>query len=163
MDFVSAHRGAIPAEAMSAEGQFAHPLVVRAKLAIAAACHGLAKTPSHNVVTEFGDPAVVAQAARRAAREFGYTRMWSIHPKPDPADRRRLPAAEPAEVDEALAILDAAADAGWAPIQPRRSPARPRQLSLLLAACWCARRARADGLAGRCAAVAFSAAAAARP
>jgi citrate lyase subunit beta/citryl-CoA lyase len=116
MDFVSAHRGAIPAEAMSAAGQFAHPLVVRAKLAIAAACHGHAKTPSHNVVTEFGDPALVAQAARRAAREFGYTRMWSIHPK----QIRPIVAAfqpEPAEVDEALAILDAAAAAGWAPIQ----------------------------------------------
>ena len=39
MDYVSAHRGAIPASAMSAQGQFSHPLVVRAKLEIAAACH----------------------------------------------------------------------------------------------------------------------------
>ena len=36
MDFVSAHRGAIPASAMSVRGQFEHPLVVRAKLEIAA-------------------------------------------------------------------------------------------------------------------------------
>ena len=36
MDFVSAHRGAIPAAGMSAEGQFSHPLVWRAKLEIAA-------------------------------------------------------------------------------------------------------------------------------
>ncbi|MDH4061000.1 MAG: aldolase/citrate lyase family protein, partial [Aquincola sp.] len=43
MDFVSAHRGAIPASAMSARGQFEHPLVVRAKLEIAAACHAHAK------------------------------------------------------------------------------------------------------------------------
>jgi citrate lyase subunit beta/citryl-CoA lyase len=116
MDFVSAHRGAIPAEAMSAEGQFAHPLVVRAKLAIAAACHGHAKTPSHNVVTEFGDALVVAHAASRAAREFGYTRMWSIHP----AQIRPIVAAfQPRadEVEAALAILDAAARADWAPIQ----------------------------------------------
>ncbi len=116
MDFVSAHRGAIPAEAMSAEGQFAHPLVVRAKLAIAAACHGHGKTPSHNVVTEFGDGAVVARAATRAAREFGYTRMWSIHP----AQIRPIVAAfQPRadEVDAAIEILDAAARAGWAPIR----------------------------------------------
>jgi citrate lyase subunit beta/citryl-CoA lyase len=116
MDFVSAHRGAIPGEAMSAEGQFAHPLVVRAKLQIAAACHGHAKTPSHNVVTEFGDTAVVARAAGRAAREFGYTRMWSIHP----AQIRPIVAAfQPRadEVDAAIAILDAAARADWAPIQ----------------------------------------------
>ncbi|HWH82995.1 MAG TPA: aldolase/citrate lyase family protein, partial [Burkholderiaceae bacterium] len=32
MDFVSAHRGAIPAAGMSVAGQFSHPLVVRAKL-----------------------------------------------------------------------------------------------------------------------------------
>jgi citrate lyase subunit beta/citryl-CoA lyase len=116
MDFVSAHRGAIPVEAMSADGQFAHPLVRRAKLAIAAACHGHAKTPSHNVVTEFGDAAVVARAAARAGREFGYTRMWSIHPNQiRPIVAAFQPRAE--EVDEALAILDAAANADWAPIQ----------------------------------------------
>ena len=39
MDFVSAHQGAIPASAMSAQGQFEHPLVRRAKLEISAACH----------------------------------------------------------------------------------------------------------------------------
>ena len=32
MDFVSAHAGAIPAEGMGIEGQFTHPLVLRAKL-----------------------------------------------------------------------------------------------------------------------------------
>ena len=51
MDFVSAHRGAIPQSAMGAEGQFTHPLVLRAKLEISAACHAFAKTPSHCVVT----------------------------------------------------------------------------------------------------------------
>ena len=80
MDFVSAHRGAIPAAAMSVEGQFTHPLVLRAKLAIAAACHGHAKTPSHCVVTELNDPHAIGAAATRAAQELGYTRMWSIHP-----------------------------------------------------------------------------------
>ena len=34
MDFVSAHGGAIPAEGMGVQGQFSHPLVVRAKLEI---------------------------------------------------------------------------------------------------------------------------------
>ena len=116
MDFVSAHRGAIPASAMSAEGQFSHPLVVRAKLEISAACHAFAKVPSHCVVTEFTDKAIVAAAARRAVREFGFTRMWSIHP----SQIRPIVAAfapEPRELDEAIAIIDAAADAGWAPIR----------------------------------------------
>lgn len=116
MDFVSAHRGAIPASAMSAEGQFAHPLVVRAKLEISAACHAFDRTPSHSVVTEFGDAKVVAAAARRAAREFAYTRMWSIHP----GQIRPIVAAfapDPGEIDEALAVLEAAADADWAPVR----------------------------------------------
>jgi citrate lyase subunit beta/citryl-CoA lyase len=116
MDFVSAHRGAIPATAMSNDGQFSHPLVVRAKLAIAAACHGFAKTPSHCVVTEFADVAIVAAAARRAAREFGYTRMWSIHPNQiRPIVAAFQPDAD--EVEEAVAVLDAAAHADWAPIR----------------------------------------------
>ena len=116
MDFVSAHRGAIPASAMSADGQFAHPLVVRAKLEIAAACHAFAKTPSHCVVTEFTDAQRVARAAKRAAREFGYTRMWSIHP----SQIRPIVAAfapDPDEVERAATIIAAAAAAAWAPIQ----------------------------------------------
>lgn len=81
MDFVSAHRGAIPRSALTVEGQFTHPLVVRAKLDIAAAAHAYGKTPSHCVVTEFKSERAIQSAAERAAREFGYTRMWSIHPQ----------------------------------------------------------------------------------
>jgi citrate lyase subunit beta/citryl-CoA lyase len=118
MDFVSAHRGAIPQAGMSAQGQFTHPLVVRAKLEIAAACHAEAKVPSHCVVTEFKDEAAIAQAARRAAREFGYTRMWSIHPaQVRPIVEAFAPSA--AEVDEAIEIIAAAQAAQWAPIRHR--------------------------------------------
>ena len=80
MDFVSAHDGAIPDTAMRSPGQFDHPLVRRAKLEIAAACHAHGKVPSHNVSTEVRDMSVVANDAARARNEFGYTRMWSIHP-----------------------------------------------------------------------------------
>ena len=118
MDFVSAHRGAIPQAGMSAQGQFTHPLVVRAKLEIAAACHAEAKVPSHCVVTEFKDEAAIAQAARRAAREFGYTRMWSIHPAQlRPIVEAFAPSA--AEVDEAIEIIAAAQAVQWAPIRHR--------------------------------------------
>ena len=118
MDFVSAHRGAIPASAMSAEGQFTHPLVLRAKLEIAAACHAHGKTPSHCVVTEFKDLRALAAAARRAARELGYTRMWSIHPD---QVRTIVEAFAPsaAETDLAIEILRAAQAAQWAPIRHR--------------------------------------------
>ena len=81
MDFVSAHGGAIPADpAWALAGQFSHPHVLRAKVEMAAACHAHGKVPSHNVVTEFKDLPALQQAARRAASELGYTRMWSIHP-----------------------------------------------------------------------------------
>ena len=115
MDFVSAHGGAIPAEGMSGKGQFTHPLVVRAKLEIASACHAFGKVPSHCVVTEFSDDAAMANAARRAACEFGYSRMWSIHPN---QIRPILQAFAPGERDilDATKIIAAAARSDWAPI-----------------------------------------------
>ena len=118
MDFVSAHRGAIPASAMSVRGQFEHPLVVRAKLEIAAACHAQGKTPSHCVVTEFKHASALMDAADKAARLFGYTRMWSIHPA---QIRPIVEAFTPtvAEVDLAIEIIAAAQSAGWAPIKHR--------------------------------------------
>ena len=116
MDFVSAHRGAIPAYAMSVKGQFEHPLVVRAKLEIAAASHARGKTPSHCVVTEFKHPAALMDAAGKACRQFGFTRMWSIHPA---QIRPIVDAFTPtvAEVDEAIEIIAAAQAADWAPIR----------------------------------------------
>ena len=118
MDFVSAHRGAIPAAGMSAEGQFTHPLLVRAKLEIAAACHGFAKVPSHCVVTEFDDEGAISAAAARASREFGCTRMRSIHPNQiRPIVEAFAPSA--AEVEQACQIITAAQDAQWAPTRHR--------------------------------------------
>jgi len=118
MDFVSAHRGAIPATAMGAKGQFEHPLVVRAKLEIAAACHAHGKTPSHCVVTEFKHPAALMEAAGKACRLFGYTRMWSIHPAQVKIIVEAF-APTTAEVDMAIEIIDAAERASWAPIRHR--------------------------------------------
>jgi citrate lyase subunit beta/citryl-CoA lyase len=116
MDFVSAHGGAVPASAMGAAGQFSHPLVVRAKLSIASACHAHGKTPSHCVVTEFNDAQAMQTAASRAAYEFGFTRMWSIHPS---QVRPILAAFSPSavEVEQAADILQAAVEADWVPIQ----------------------------------------------
>ena len=126
MDFVSAHGGAIPATAMGLDrgrgdgelNQFNHPLVMRAKLEISAACHANSKVPSHCVVTEFTDAAKLRAAARRANRELGFTRMWSIHP----AQIRPILEAfapEPVEIDRATRILVAAQRADWAPISDR--------------------------------------------
>jgi citrate lyase subunit beta/citryl-CoA lyase len=118
MDFISAHSGAIPIEAMGVPSQFTHPLVVRAKLEIACAAHASGKTPAHCVVTEYNDLQAVRTAAHRAAREFGCTRMWSIHP----AQIRPIIEAfapDEREVETAAEILLAAAQADWAPISVR--------------------------------------------
>ena len=118
MDFVSAHRGAIPQAGMSALGQFEHPLVLRAKLEIAAACHAAGKTPSHGVVTEFRRASLLQEAATKACRQLGYLRMWSIHPdQVRPIVEAFAPTA--AETDLATEILVAARAARWAPISHR--------------------------------------------
>jgi citrate lyase subunit beta / citryl-CoA lyase len=114
MDFVSSHGGAIPATAMTAQGQFEHPLVIRAKLEIAAACHAYGKVPSHCVVTEFSDAAAIENAAKKASQELGYTRMWSIHP----AQIRPILAAfapQDAEIARASEIIALGASVAWAP------------------------------------------------
>jgi len=116
MDFVSAHGGTIPASGMGVAGQFSHPLVLRAKLEIASACHANGKVPSHCVVTEFKNADALRDAARRAANELGYTRMWSIHPD---QIRPILDAFAPdaGAIGQAADILLAAQAAGWAPVQ----------------------------------------------
>ena len=116
MDFVSAHHGAIPAAAMRSPGQFDHILVARAKSEIASAALGNGIIPSHNVTTEIRDTSVVRADASRARNEFGYLRMWSIHPG------QILPIVESmrpdyAEVNEATTLLVAAQNAAWGPIQ----------------------------------------------
>jgi citrate lyase subunit beta/citryl-CoA lyase len=116
MDFVSGHHGAIPASAMKSPGQFEHPLVARAKCAIAAAALGHGLVPSHNVTTELHDTQAVYQDARRAREQFGYLRMWSIHPNQvQPIVDAMRP--QFGEVNEAVAILLAAQAAGWGPIR----------------------------------------------
>lgn len=116
MDFVSAHHGAIPAAAMRSPGQFEHPLITRAKCEIAAAALGNGVVPAHNVTTEIRDTAVVRDDARRAREQFGFLRMWSIHPAQiEPIVAAMRP--DFGAVDEAAGILLAAQDASWGPIQ----------------------------------------------
>jgi citrate lyase subunit beta/citryl-CoA lyase len=118
MDFVSAHHGAIPAMAMTSPGQFEHPLIVRAKTEIAAAAlaHGI--VPAHNVTIEIANGEIIARDARRARQEFGYLRMWSIHPG---QIRPIVAAMQPdlSVLEEATAILIEAQDVSWGPIQHR--------------------------------------------
>jgi citrate lyase subunit beta/citryl-CoA lyase len=116
MDFVSGHHGAIPGEAMRSPGQFDHPLVARAKCEISAAALASGIVPSHNVTTELKDIETIRRDALRARREFGYLRMWSIHPN------QIVPIVEAmrpdfSEVQAAAEILVAAQDKDWGPTQ----------------------------------------------
>lgn len=116
MDFVSAHHGAIPGSAMESPGQFAHPLLVRAKCEIAAAALANGVVPTHNVTTEIRDASVIRDDALRARREFGFLRMWSIHPNQiAPIIEAMRP--DFAEIESAAAILAQAQDREWGPVQ----------------------------------------------
>ena len=115
MDFVSAHHGAIPGSAMRSPGQFSHPLVTRAKCELASAALANGIVPTHNVTTELRDSRVVREDAHRALHEFGFLRMWSIHPSQiQPIVEAMRP--DFAEVNESAGILLAAQDAHWGPI-----------------------------------------------
>jgi citrate lyase subunit beta/citryl-CoA lyase len=115
MDFVSAHHGAIPGDAMD-RGQFDHPLIARAMLEISAACHAHGKVASHNVCTNINDVSIIESDTLRAKNEFAYTRKWSIHPNQIPVIVKALsPTATDVEI--AATILLAAQEANWGPIQ----------------------------------------------
>jgi citrate lyase subunit beta/citryl-CoA lyase len=116
MDFVSGHHGAIPGNAMKSPGQFEHPLISRAKCEITAAALANGVVPTHNVTTELSDLDMIRNDARRARLEFGYLRMWSIHPS------QIVPIVDAmrpdfSEVQTATEILLAAQEADWGPIR----------------------------------------------
>src|SRR4029079_3538525 len=116
MDFVSGHHGAIHASNMRSPGQFEHPLIVRAKAEIvsAALAHGV--VPAHNVSLDLRNPYNVFRDAFRARNDFGFLRMWSIHPSQiQPIVDAMKP--DLGEVADASAILVAAQRANWGPIQ----------------------------------------------
>ncbi len=116
MDFVSAHQGAIGAAAMKSPGQFEHPLLARAKTELVAAALAYGVLPVHNVSLILDDPEAVYADALRARAEFGFLRMWSIHPAQiQPILRAFTPANE--ELERATSILLAAQAAQWGPIR----------------------------------------------
>ena len=116
MDFVSGHHGAIHASNMRSPGQFEHPLIVRAKgeIVSAALAHGV--VPAHNVSLDLKNPYNVFRDAWKARQDFGFLRMWSIHPSQiQPIVDAMKP--DLGEVADAGAILVAAQRANWGPIQ----------------------------------------------
>jgi citrate lyase subunit beta/citryl-CoA lyase len=116
MDFVSGHHGAIASSNMRSPGQFEHPLIVRAKARIAACALAHGVVPAHNVSLDLKNPYNVFRDAWRARTEFGFLRMWSIHPTQiQPIVDAMKP--DLREVADAAAILVAAQRSHWGPIQ----------------------------------------------
>lgn len=116
MDFVSGHHGAVSSSNMRSPGQFEHPLIVRAKTEIVAAALAHGVVPAHNVSLDLKNSYNVFRDAWRARNEFGFLRMWSIHPSQiQPIVDAMKP--ELGEVADASAILLAAQRAHWGPIQ----------------------------------------------
>lgn len=115
MDFTSSHRGAVPAEAMKSPGQFEHPLLRRAKLEISAAAHAHQKIPTHNPTTDYASPTQAHADGLRARNEFGFLRMWSIHPGQIEQILEAF-APQASDLEAASRILIAAQKAGWGPI-----------------------------------------------
>ena len=116
MDFVSGHHGAVNSSNMRSPGQFEHPLIVRAKAEIVAAALAHGVVPAHNVSLDLKNSYNVFRDAWRARNDFGFLRMWSIHPSQiQPIVDAMKP--DLGEVEDASQILLAAQRANWGPIQ----------------------------------------------
>jgi citrate lyase subunit beta/citryl-CoA lyase len=116
MDFVSGHHGAVSSSNMRSPGQFEHPLIVRAKTGVVASALAHGVVPAHNVSLDLKNSYNVFRDAWRARNDFGFLRMWSIHPM---QIQPIIDAMKPdlGEVASASEILLAAQRAKWGPIQ----------------------------------------------
>lgn len=116
MDFISGHHGAIALSNMKSPGQFDHKLLARAKGNCVAAALANGVVPAHNVTLDLKNFEQTKADASRARNEFGFLRMWSIYPTQIDAI---VEAMKPdlSEVKKGVAVLIAAQDAAWGPIQ----------------------------------------------
>lgn len=116
MDFISGHHGAIALSNMKSPGQFDHKLLARAKANCVAAALANGVVPAHNVTLDLKNFEQTKADASRARNEFGFLRMWSIYPTQIDAI---VEAMKPdlSEVKKGVAVLLAAQDAAWGPIQ----------------------------------------------
>lgn len=116
MDFISGHHGAVPLSNMKSPGQFEHELLRRAKAHVCAAALANGLVPAHNVTLDLKNYEQTKEDAHRARYEFGFLRMWSIYPTQIDAIVEAMKP-DHSEVEKAVAVLSAAQDADWGPIQ----------------------------------------------
>jgi citrate lyase subunit beta / citryl-CoA lyase len=116
MDFISGHHGAIALSNMKSPGQFDHKLLARAKANCVAAALANGVVPAHNVTLDLKNFEQTKADASRARNEFGFLRMWSIYPTQIDAIVEAMKP-DMSEVKKGVAVLIAAQDAAWGPIQ----------------------------------------------
>jgi len=116
MDFISGHHGAIALSNMKSPGQFDHKLLARAKGNCVAAALANGLVPAHNVTLDLKNFEQTKSDASRARNEFGFLRMWSIYPTQIDAIVEAMKP-DMSEVKKGVAVLLAAQDAAWGPIQ----------------------------------------------
>lgn len=116
MDYISAHEGVITDEAMRSPLQFEHALIARAKTDIVRAAISSGCVASHNVSLAIKDYQQTYDDAHRARTQFGFLRMWSVHPVQIKAI---IDAMSPNsdQLDLASDVLLKAQQQNWAPIQ----------------------------------------------
>ncbi len=120
LDFVSDHFGAIPEAFMQSPDQFSHELINRAKTELAATALQCGIIPTHNPCVSYKDLGRCAEDARIARQNYGFLRMYSIHPKQIPFI---VEAMQPSidEVAKASEILIKAKNNNWGPISHANS------------------------------------------
>ncbi len=116
MDFISGHQGAIPLSNMKSPGQFEHELLRRAKSHVVATALANGVVPAHNVTLDLKNYDQTKADAERARYDFGFLRMWSIYPTQIDAIVEAMKP-DHSEVAKGVAVLIAAQDADWGPIQ----------------------------------------------
>jgi citrate lyase subunit beta/citryl-CoA lyase len=116
MDYMSEWQGRIPSYCMKSPWQFSHPLLAHAKIQISSAAAYFGKSASHNVCVDVANPEQAFRDALCAKNEFGFNRMWSIHPDQITAIIAAFTPSQ-SELNEAALILQQAQAVDWAPIQ----------------------------------------------
>jgi citrate lyase subunit beta/citryl-CoA lyase len=116
MDFVSDYQGAVPIKAMKSPDQFTHPLIRSAREQLAQAALSNGKIASQNVCIDLKNAEVIESDASIARNQFGFLRMWSIHPAQiEPILRGMAPS--PEEIHSAENILKKAMIESMGPVE----------------------------------------------
>jgi citrate lyase subunit beta/citryl-CoA lyase len=116
MDFISQLGGGVSADCMKTPGQFTNEIIRAAKASIALTALGGNIIPCHNVTVDVRNQTQAHADALKARLDFGFLRMWSIHPHHiEPIIDAMTPSSQ--EVSEAREILSKAAAAHWGPIE----------------------------------------------